>query len=363
MADPLPTLHVTPRSIVRAVLVAGTLFVLFAVASRATETLWWFAQAAAIAALVYPLVQRMSRRMPAFVAVLLLTLLAALVAAGLAAVVLGELRTESQRFRAAVPGAVDRLERSDGLGSVLRDLELDDSVRSLADQTAERARFDGPDLPGLATAVGGRVSAGFVVWILTVMLVFTGPGLVRSMVEQAPQRLHTQIDEVLRAAYGRSVRYVALTALRSLTVAALVFVVAKLLGLDMPGVLAILAALCAFVPYVGVLLGALPMALMALVTGSTDATAVLVGAVLVQVFDALVLQRRIDARSMQLGLFPTLVAGMLGFHLHGPGGLLIGVAIAAMVVAVVNDTGAMRVLRGATPSADGIDVGVDAAEA
>lgn len=363
MADPIPTLHVTPRSIVRAVLVAGVLFVLFVVASRATETLWWFAQAAAIAALVYPLVQRMSRRMPAFVAVLLLTLLAALVAAGLAAVVLGELRTESQRFRAAVPGAIDRLERSDGVGSVLRDLELDDSVRSLADQTAERARFDGPDLPGLATAVGGRVSAGFVVWILTVMLVFTGPGLVRSMVEQTPPRLHIQVDEVLRAAYGRSVRYVALTALRSLTVAALVFVVAKLLGLDMPGVLAILAALCAFVPYVGVLLGALPMALMALVTGSTDATAVLLGAVLVQVVDALVVQRRIDAASMQLGLFPTLVAGMLGFHLHGPGGLLIGVAIAAMVVAVVNDTGAVRALRGATPSADGLDAGVEPAEA
>jgi predicted PurR-regulated permease PerM len=363
MADPIPTLHVTPRSIVRAVLVAGVLFVLFVVASRATETLWWFAQAAAIAALVYPLVQRMSRRMPAFVAVLALTLLAALVAAGLAAVVLGELRTESQRFRAAVPGAIDRLELSDGVGSVLRDLELDDSVRSLADQTAERARFDGPDLPGLATAVGGRVSAGFVVWILTVMLVFTGPGLVRSMVEQTPPRLHTQVDEVLRAAYGRSVRYVALTALRSLTVAALVFVVAKLLGLDMPGVLAILAALCAFVPYVGVLLGALPMALMALVTGSTDATAVLLGAVLVQVFDALVVQRRIDTASMQLGLFPTLVAGMLGFHLHGPGGLLIGVAIAAMVVAVVNDTGAVRALRGATPSADGLDAGVEPAEA
>jgi predicted PurR-regulated permease PerM len=350
MADPIPTLHVTPRSVVRAVIVVGVLVVLFVVASRATETLWWFAQAAAIAAFAYPVVQRMSRRMPAFVAILLLTLLAAVVAAGLTAVVLGELRTESQRFRAAVPGAVDRLERSEGIGAVLRDLELDDSVRSLADQTAARARFDGPDLPGLATAVGGRISAGFVVWILTVMLVFTGPGLVRSLVDQAPAHARQQVDAVLRAAYGRTVRYLALTALRSLAVAALAFVVATALGLDMPGVLAILAALCAFVPYVGILLGALPLALMALVTGSSDAAVVLAAAVLLQVLDALVLQRRIDARSVQLGLFPTLVAGMLGFHLHGPGGLLIGVAVAAMVVAVVNDTGSMRALRGAAPS-------------
>jgi AI-2 transport protein TqsA len=365
MADPIPTLHVTPRSVVRAVLVVGALLVVFVVAARATETLWWFAQAAAIAALVYPVVQRMSRRMPAFVAVLLLTLLAALVAAGLTAVVLGELRTESQRFRAAVPGAVDRLERSDGIGAVLRDLELDGSVRSLADQAAQRARFDGPDLPGLATAVGGRLSAGFVVWILTVMLVFTGPGLVRSMVDQAPIDVRDQVDTVLRTAYGRTVRYVALTSARSLAFAALTFVVATLLGLDMPGVLALLAALCAFVPYVGLLLGALPVALMALVSSSSEASAVLVAAVLLQVLDALVVQRRIDHRSVQLGLFPTLVAALIGFHLHGPGGLLIGVALAAMVVAVIDDTGSVRALRDAAraPAAGAEPAGADSAGA
>jgi hypothetical protein len=47
---------------------------------------------------------------------------------------------------------------------------------------------------------------------------------------------------------------------------------------------------------------------------------------------------------------------MIGYRLHGPGGLLTGVAIAAMLVAVVNDTGAVRALRdaarGAEPAAD-----------
>ena len=70
---PTPTLHLTPRSILRAVVVVGVALAVFVVASRATATLWWFVQAAVLAALAYPAVQRMSRPMPAFVAFLLLT--------------------------------------------------------------------------------------------------------------------------------------------------------------------------------------------------------------------------------------------------------------------------------------------------
>jgi predicted PurR-regulated permease PerM len=348
-----PTLHLTPRSIVRAVVIAGALLAAFAIAARATETLWWFAQAVVLAALAYPMVQRLSRHMPAFVAVLLLTAITAGLFAGLVAVGLDELRGESQRFRDAVPGAVDRLERSEGLGTVIEDLRLDDSLRSIADQAVRRAQFSGPDLPGLATAVGGRVSAVFVVWILTVMLIFTGPSMIRSLVDQTPARTRDQVDLVLREAYGRTIHYLALTGVRSLVLAVATFSAATLLGLDMPGLLALMAALAAFVPYVGILIGGLPVAFMALLYSPAEALAVLAAVVALQVLDAVVVQRAIDGRSVQLGLFPTLVAAMIGYRLHGPGGLLAGVAIAAMLVAVVNDTGSVRALRDVAHGAEG----------
>jgi predicted PurR-regulated permease PerM len=113
----------------------------------------------------------------------------------------------------------------------------------------------------------------------------------------------------------------------------------------MPGLLALTAAVLAFVPYVGVLLGGIPVALMALLDGTTEAMVVLGAVVALQVVDSLVVQPRIDRRSMQLGLFPTLVAAILGYSLRGPGGLLIAVATAAMLVGIVNDTGAVRSLR------------------
>ena len=341
------TVHLSPGSIVRAVLIAAGLFLVFTVATRATDTLWWFAQAVMVAALTYPIVQRLRRHVPAAVAVLALTALVGMVVAGLAAVVMTELRDESAVFRSSVPRAVDRLERMEGIGPVIDDLGLDETLRSLADSLADRVQFRGPDLPGIATEVGGRVSAVFVVWILTVMLVFTGPTMVGGLVGLLPERRREASSEVLRLAYGRTVRYLGLTSLRSLTVLVLTFVASRALGLGMPGLLALVAAVLAFVPFVGVLVGGLPVVLMTLLDGTVASLLVLAAVLALQTFDALVVQRAIDRRSLPLGLFPTLAAAMVGFSLRGPGGLLIGVALVAMVVAVINDTAAVRSLRAA----------------
>lgn len=343
-AEP-PTLHVTPRSIVRAMLLVAAMFVVFTVAARATDTLWWFAQAATIAALAYPVVQRLRRHVSSAIAVLGLTALVAGAFAGVAAITMTELRDESALFRESVPRAVDRLERMEGIGTVIDDLGLDDALRTISDRLAERVQFRGPDLPGIATEVGGRVSAVFVIWILTVMLVFSGPAMVRGMLTLVPDDRRDAAQQVLGLAYARTVRYLGLTALRSLVVLVLTFVAARALGLGMPGLLALTAAVLAFVPYVGLLLGGIPVALMALLDGTTEATLVLAAVVLLQTVDSLVVQPRIDVRSMQLGLFPTLVAAMIGYSLRGPGGLLIALAVVAMLVGVVNDTGAVRALR------------------
>jgi predicted PurR-regulated permease PerM len=342
---PTPTLHLTPRSIVRAMLLVAAMFVVFTVATRATDTLWWFAQAAAFAALSYPVVQRLRRHVPSAVAVLGLTALVAGAFAGVAAVAMTELRDESALFRQSVPRAVDRLERMEGIGTVIDDLGLDDALRTISDHLADRLQFRGPDLPGLATEVGGRASAVFVIWILTVMLVFSGPAMVHGMLTLVPDGRRDASREVLELAYGRSVRYLGLTALRSAAVLVITFAAAKVLGLGMPGLLALTAAVLAFVPYVGVLLGGIPVALMALLDGTTESMVVFGAVVALQVLDSLVVQPRIDQRSMQLGLFPTMVAAMLGYSLRGPGGLLIAVAVAAMLVGIVNDTGAVRSLR------------------
>ena len=341
------TLRITPTSLIRATLiVAGSLLVAL-VATRATTTLWWFAQATVFAALAYPLVERLGRHMPKFVAVLVLTGVLALVVGGLAAVAFTELRAEASRFETAVPSAVHRLEETDGIGRLMRDLNVGHQIERFATETAERIRFQHADLPGVASKVGGSASATFIVWILTVMLVFTGPSMVDGLVGLAPARSRGEIDRIGRAAYVRAASYMGIMSLRAVVVLVVAYTISTLLGLDMPGLLAVVAALLSFVPFVGILAGSLPIALMALLDGPAYSIGVLVGALVLQLVDVLVLQRRIDGRTVNLGLFLTLAAAMIGFSFRGPGGLITAIAVVAMIVAVVNDTGAMQALRAA----------------
>lgn len=346
-----PTLRITNRSIVTAMVVAGLYLVVAAVAGRATGTLSWFVEAAVFAALGWPLVQRLGHHMPKFVAVLLLTAVVAGIVSGLTATGLVEMQAESTRFRDSVPAAVRQLEEVDGIGTVVKDLRLADDIEQFAIDISDRLRFKGTDVPGLASKVGGSASAVFVVWILTVMLVFTGPTMINGAIGLTPDSQRESIRSVLRTAYGRSVRYLGLMTLRSIVIGVITFTVATSLGLDMPGVLATVAALLAFVPYVGILAGSLPLALMALLNGSTESLLVLAGAIALQTFDGLVVQRRIDSSSVPLGMFPTLVAAMIGFSVRGPGGMLVAVAIVALLVSILNDAGAMQALRAPVPGA------------
>ena len=201
------------------------------------------------------------------------------------------------------------------------------------------------------------------VWILTVMIIFTGPSMVNGAIELAPETKREPIRWVLKLAYSTSTKYMGFMALQSLAVLLITLSVSTWLGIDLPGLLAVTAALLAFVPYVGIFAGALPLALLALLNGPEQALAVLVGAFILQMLDAYLVQRKVDHATVPVGIFPTMLAAMIGFSLRGPGGLLIGVALATMAMAVLSDTGAMRTIRSLDdPNSAGTSEPVDPAD-
>lgn len=340
-------------SILRGVLLAGAMLVVFIAASRATNVLWWFAQAIVFAALAYPAIAWMGRWVPRFVAILVLT--AALLALAGATVGFGlvELRDESVRFADLVPRAMQRLEQTDGIGHLARQLHLADAMDNFAESLTKRFHFEGTDVTGLAMKTAENLSVGFIVWVLTVMLVFTGPSMARGLLSLLPDRHREGAATVLARAYNRSTSYVGLTSARAVAVFLVVLGVATALGLDMPALLAVVAAVAAYLPYVGILVGALPVSLMALLNSPLEAGLVLAAAAVLQALDVAFLQRAIVARSMDLGLFASLAAAMVGFSLRGAGGAIVALAVIAMVMATVQDTGTMRSLTGNSP--DGAD--------
>jgi|GEM_PF-925189 len=339
------SLHISPRSILGSVAIVGAYLLVMTVALRASTTLVWFLEACVFAALSWPIVQKLHRHMSKTVAVLLITALLAISISALAALGLSELRGESAKFQETVPAAVRDLERTNGVGSIIKRLQIADDIERFADQVTNQVRFRNADLRGIASRVGEGASAVFVVWILTVMIIFTGPTMVKGSIDLAPEAKREPIRWVLELAYSSSIKYLGFMALQSLAVLLISFAVSNWLGIDLPGLLAVIAALLAFVPYVGIFAGALPLALLAVLNGPEQAIAVLIGAFILQIATAFLVQRKVDAATVSIGIFPTLLAAMIGFSLRGPGGLLMGVTLAAMAMAVLSDTGAMQTLR------------------
>jgi predicted PurR-regulated permease PerM len=91
------------------------------------------------------------------------------------------------------------------------------------------------------------------------------------------------------------------------------------------------------VPLVGVVVGGLPVVLLAL--ADSPAQAVVVAAVLIgwQLVEAIVLQRRLEARSLHIGPFITVGMAMIGLELYGIGGALAAAALAVLLAALADE--------------------------
>ncbi len=293
-----------------------------------------------IATLARPLVVRLGRRMPEWLAVLAITVAAVLVVAGLAAVGFGELRAESARLAERAPAAALRLEATEPLGPVLTELRFADQVREVADRVDRTLDLSGDDLPGLATAVGGRLSSAFIVWVLAVMLVFAGPAMVDGAVGLVPPAGRSRATQVVAAANRSTLRYLGLTGLRAIAVGAVAFTLAELLELDLAAVLALLAAIGSFVPRVGIVLGLLPMLIVASLEGGAAVGAVGVVTIGLQALDGAVVQPRINERSVRVGLLVTVVSIALGASLYGVVGVVVGLFLGCLLVALLVHAGA-----------------------
>lgn len=327
-------MRVTSASLFRATLAVGAVALIAVLAARAAGPVMWFIEASVVAALAWPVLQRMERHMPSAVAVLALTALALGLVGILGASAFSELHHESERFRSSVPAAVRTLQEDQPFGGLMEDLKVAEQIEHLASQLSHR--FDlGSDLPGLATALGGKVSSGFIIWVMTVMLVFTGPAMLRSTVRSLPGEMPAAVGPALGPAYGKVIRYLGLTSLRAMAFGVAVYVVTSLLEIDMPVLLATIAFICGFLPYLGIVAGAVPVALLATINSPAESAVILVVAVVVQTVDSLVAQPLIHRRSFEFGLFPTLVVTIIGFALYGVTGLYLGMFAGALVLALL----------------------------
>ena len=107
------------------------------------------------------------------------------------------------------------------------------------------------------------------------------------------------------------------------------------LDLPAPFVLALIIGGFSFIPYLGVFVGAIPTLLFAMATAEPARIwSVLALVLLLQLFEALVVRRRVDPSSLYVGPALPLIVALVGWSLYGLGGAVYGVILLVLALAV-----------------------------
>jgi putative permease len=334
--------RITPLT---AVVIIGT--AAFAVLARdifhaAHRVLGWAAASIVVAALLDLPIGILARRIGRVAAVVLTFLAVAAAVLGLFYGVFDNLRIEADRFQSAAPDAAADLEaRGDRVGELARDLQLQRRVEQLADDIEARL---GGGAGEAFLAQAGSLPTYLVGAILTIFFMTFGPRIIRGGLDQIEdERRRGAVSEILSRALVRA-RSAILAMLAQATLTGLLaFLISKLLDLPAPIMIGVVGAVLGLIPFVGIALTSLPVALIAAGFASVGAAvAVLVGGLALQMVEAMWLRPRVDRATMRIGPAIPWLVGLIGYAVYGVGGALYGAAYAVFALALVDAVGVYR---------------------
>ena len=180
----------------------------------------------------------------------------------------------------------------------------------------------------------GTAPTYVVTGVLMLFLLVYGPRFVAGGLAQIDDRARRErtravIDRTVEL--GRGYLLLAIAKAAAVTViAGLAFV---LVGLEASFLLGLIVGGLSIIPYLGITLGGLPALLLAAAFEGADAFWLVVVLILgLQLLDALVVQPRIDERTIHVGPALPLIVGLIGWELYGLGGAVYSVALLVLLI-------------------------------
>jgi predicted PurR-regulated permease PerM len=174
--------------------------------------------------------------------------------------------------------------------------------------------------------------------VLTIFFLIHGPRLLAAAVQQLPEGRRGDARRIGTSVYQRWWLYITGTLTMAVMAGLVAYACATAIHAPGKAPLALWMGLLSVIPVVGVVLGAVPLILLAATTaswqGSVGVTVVLLGW---QVFEAVVLQRRVEESSLHIGPFVTIAVGMIGLEMYGIGGALVALLGTVFVAALLDE--------------------------
>lgn len=302
--------------------------------TAAHQVIGWAVAASVIALLLVPVVGWMDRHMPRPLAIMLTFVAVVALAIGVTWLYSSSVLDQVNELHKSGPQIAAGIEgRGDRLGTVAREISLSNQVEVLTSRLDERTGSRGDALRSAAFSAPPY----FVAMILTIFLLLFGRRMVQGGLDQLSparrDRLRPAVADATRCAQA----YVWASIAQGVASGAAIWVVGSMLDVPAVGLLALFGALVAMVPYIGIVLGWLPLLLLGVgvAPGFEVFLAALVSASL-QLVEALWWRRKIDERSLHVGPAVPVVVAVLGFGVYGIGGALYSCVLAVVGLALAD---------------------------
>ncbi|MFA7286670.1 MAG: AI-2E family transporter [Patescibacteria group bacterium] len=190
---------------------------------------------------------------------------------------------------------------------------------------------------GTIAGIFGGLFSFFMVLVMTFYLVVD-----ENAIERSVAALPASAQTYLTGLYGRLEaqigRWLRAQLLLMALVGLLVYVLLLLLGMRYAVLLAVVAALTEFIPYLGPLIGAVPAILLAYAISPEMAGAVAVAYYLVQLFENNVLTPKIMERAVGLSPIISIVAFLVGGKIGGITGAFLAIPLAIALHVIIQET-------------------------
>jgi predicted PurR-regulated permease PerM len=304
---------------------AGLLLVAFV--GAASRPLGWAIACGVAAALLIPIVGVLDKRMPRPLAVIFVLLGVAAVLGGFYAGVAGTIADNVDTLKEGAPAAAAQLEQE---SEIARDFNLEERVTTFVDDLDERLGAKAQLQRSTST-----LSAYVVTGVLTVFLIGYGNKLAAGALSQIRDvDRRERIGRISHRAL-KSWRMYSLVALGQVVVVTIIsWVVLYAIDLPAPFILGLLMGGFSIIPLAGVVIGGLPALLFAAGTLDLWRVGVVIALVIgLQLFEALVVRRRVDRRTLYVGPALPLIVALIGWDIYGLGGAIYGVLLLILALA------------------------------
>ena len=331
---------IAPAGFRSALVVAGAFLSALGVSAlvqQSTRVLGWAVAAAVVAMLIGGLITFLERFVGHRFAVAITTVGLFAIAGVVAFRTVTEIRREIRNLEIAVPRAVDRLERSDGLGRALREFGLKSKVDRFLDELPNRLGGTPAEMARTAGSRGAALVAGLV---LACFICAGGRRSFEGVMCWVPERKGRMLNrhaitQMVERAYRRTSDLLLFSVAKAALIGVSVGVLFGIAGVPGPTVLGLMFALASLVPGVGVVLAAIVS--YSVVIGLTNGVDRIVS--LVALSGAIVVDRLLERRAHRRGMLDVgPAAGFAGFF----GGFEFGgIGTALCLLAITAFLGAM----------------------